>query len=377
MLFVADRMLPAAHALLNPNEAMMIDDAILGFRPNPSVADHDEWGFRNDAVPERVELVALGDSLTYGAMVAAEDAWPQQLERVLGITTYNMAFGGYGPAHEALLVDEALQLRPRLVILAMYAGNDLFDSFNLVYHHEHLSADRSSDPVLRRQIAILDREASITARVDGQSGSGGWSVGAWLRESSGVYALARATRNVIRGSIWRFQDRGWNQAKALGDIPGNNAFESDGVHTIFTVPKRLAALDLEDVRIREGLRIALESIARAATATKNGGARFAVLLLPTKENVFAREVRSAPGATIDGFEALVANEQSMWKSTRKFLDDRHIATIDALPALQGSLAMRHQPYRADDDGHMNPIGNAVVAKLVQRKIEELSLLRDD
>jgi len=41
----------------------LVPDARLGLRGNDAYPDHDEWGYRNAARPERAEVVALGDSI--------------------------------------------------------------------------------------------------------------------------------------------------------------------------------------------------------------------------------------------------------------------------------------------------------------------------
>ena len=45
----------------------VVSDAILGWVPSPSaMAGFDKWGSRNRTVPETADIVAVGDSHTYG-----------------------------------------------------------------------------------------------------------------------------------------------------------------------------------------------------------------------------------------------------------------------------------------------------------------------
>ena len=104
-----------------------VPDDRLGHRPNADFFEHGNRGFRNRRALDQADVVALGDSQTYGTSVAAEDAWPQQLGAITGLSTYNMAFGGYGPTHSLVLLDEALALERTVVVEAFYAGNDLWD----------------------------------------------------------------------------------------------------------------------------------------------------------------------------------------------------------------------------------------------------------
>ena len=72
----------------------------LGFTLDPSkISDADAGGFRNPGDKSPHEIVAIGDSHTYGLNVGWEDAWPYQLGRSLGKSVYNNGVGGYGVLH--------------------------------------------------------------------------------------------------------------------------------------------------------------------------------------------------------------------------------------------------------------------------------------
>ena len=131
-------MSPSIHQLLlHPSRAVhephTIENNRLGHRPNPKLPGHDSNGFRNVSVPKEAKIVALGDSQTYGAGVEPTDAWLRQLEYLMKKPVYRMAYGGYGPAHSLILWEEAASLNPDIYLEAFYSGNDLYDSFKLVY----------------------------------------------------------------------------------------------------------------------------------------------------------------------------------------------------------------------------------------------------
>ncbi|MDP8921320.1 MAG: SGNH/GDSL hydrolase family protein, partial [Chloroflexota bacterium] len=120
-------------------------DSRLVWRGNPEYPGHDELGFRNPRVPSEAAVVALGDSQTYGSKLSPDEAWPRQLERRGDLPTYNMAFPGWGPLQSFRALDDALALKPRLVVMALFAGNDLVDSFTFVYHRDRLEEFKSRD----------------------------------------------------------------------------------------------------------------------------------------------------------------------------------------------------------------------------------------
>ena len=122
--------------VLSPGIPKAIPDDRLRLRPNPALPDHDASGYRNPVVPERSDIVVMGDSQTYGSEVSRKNAWPTLLGKDLGVSSYNMAFAGWGPAQYYLIADEALALNPRLLVVGLYAGNDFADAYNIVYHRE-------------------------------------------------------------------------------------------------------------------------------------------------------------------------------------------------------------------------------------------------
>ena len=80
----------------------LVPDPKLGIRLAADTGGHDGKGFRNDTVPGRVDIVAIGDSQTWGANAIRSEAWPQTLARLSGLSVYNMALGGYGREHYRL-----------------------------------------------------------------------------------------------------------------------------------------------------------------------------------------------------------------------------------------------------------------------------------
>jgi len=107
---------PKFNYLLLREQPRWITDSKLKFRPDPSYPEHDKNGFRNEAVPTKTCLVALGDSQTYGWKVQASQAWPQQVGFLGKITPYNMAVPQYCPVQGLLLWQEAMSVSPKFII---------------------------------------------------------------------------------------------------------------------------------------------------------------------------------------------------------------------------------------------------------------------
>jgi lysophospholipase L1-like esterase len=105
----------------------------------------DDAGFCNPEVDAyaaaKLDVAALGDSLTFCTTVRPEDTWPSVLQRRTGLRTYNFGVPARGPyEYLQILKTFALPKSPRVVVLDVYEGNDLRDA------HRHHAARK--DPRL-------------------------------------------------------------------------------------------------------------------------------------------------------------------------------------------------------------------------------------
>lgn len=349
-------------------------DAHLGYRPKPGVPGHDSNGFRNLEVPAKAAIVALGDSQTYGTGVAPDYAWPRQLESTLGKTVYSMAYGGYGPAHSLVLWDEAVALLPEIVIEAFYVGNDLFDSFYLVYKQGQLTDLRSPDPRLQASVREAEQAEPIEERVTRMYSMAPVATDEKATDVALYRLLAKHSR--LYGLLHRVQYESmrlinkptntpleqWEAAKAFAEAHPTycQVFSNGQFKAIFTSEYRISALDLGDPRILEGLQISLRAMQRMHELAVSRNIRFIVVLIPTKEAVF-RQLWENPTM---GYRRATEYEERVMQSTKDFLVQNNIEYLDALPALREQLTTGVQPYQVSHDGHPNEHGHAAIAKLV-------------
>jgi len=382
--------------LLSPTymTSQMVPDDKLGHRPNPTYFDHDTRGFRNASLPghaSRVNIVALGDSQTYGVGVQREQAWPQHLSRLSHTSTYNMAFGGYGPLHSVLLVDECLELKPKIIIEALYSGNDLFDSYRIVYDLEKMPSLKSTDEkiigairdaekeetILKKslRLSMMDQAQEAPAAAPGLPGK----LRELLSNHSKLYGLLRAIKNKIshKESV-QSKNLSWEavKQKALENSEYCDIFAGEQWKTVFTLKYRLCGLDLKDPRIAEGERLCLEGLKLLQEGAAKADTVFLVLLIPTKELVFKEVVEkdSARFLAPDDFLYLVQNEEKLWQTTREYMEAHGIQYVDALPALRECFKRGEQPYEISVDGHPDPTGHAAIAKAVLDELRHLGLL---
>jgi hypothetical protein len=273
-----------------------VADRALSWRGNPEYPEHDRLGFRNSSVPSEVQVVALGDSQTYGSNVHPSDTWPHALGDMGLGPSYNMAFPGWGPLQSFLVLDEALQLKPRLIVEALYLGNDLVDSFTFVYNRDRLEQFKSPDEKTRQAVAdandaepwddlpIAD-QSPIDRQDEDARDEPPEPLEGVLRDHSKLYGLWHAA-----GRAYDYYRRHPERPEANDEndpLKDDDSVRFRGAYfsTVLTPSYRLPAVEMEDPRIAEGMRITVEALSQMRQRAHANGAEFAILLIPTKELV--------------------------------------------------------------------------------------------
>lgn len=385
-------MSPRVERLLSsPYAAPLILDPQMGQRPNPEFPGHDDRGFRNPKVPNQSDIIGLGDSQTYGTGVNPEDTWINQLGLMVGQTVYSMAVPGYGPAHSLMLLDKAITLQPKIILEGFYAGNDLYDAFNLVYNHGQLVELKSSDLQVQENIRTAEEFESIRDHVTNVFTMGGttyrdekkhdavppktFAPQVLLSQHSKTYGFLRRTTYELPRIASRYQDSGdappldpWEGAKTFAQAHEAycQVFDNGQFKTVFTSESRFSALNLNDPRISEGHKISLRSIEKMHERAAEKNIQFIAVLIPTKEFVF-QEMWRNPSTS---YHDLTENEITFWTITKNFLKDRGIEYVDTLPALRETFISGHQPYQVSQDGHPNAHGHRAMANHVAAYLKE-------
>jgi len=353
----------------------LIDDPILGLKLAPHTLGHDANGFRNDSVPQHADVVVLGDSQTWGVNAERQEAWPQQLAKLSGRGAYNMGMGGFGPVQYKAVLPQALRLSPRIVVVGFYLGNDIYDAYHMAYQYEAhrdlrspAAGDLSADTVGDKSNLFWNEEKQFHATF-GRNSLAGLSF--WLREHLAIGRLLNRTHLWPGAEDVDYEiDKSWAVAHpdrgAVSELPGRE--------TVFTTAYRLAGLDLDEPRIVEGIRISTDLLAQMQTETQRNHARLIVLLLPTKEAVYA----SAQNGKLNldpTYQKLVKMEGRVRSEILSTCEKNGIPAIDALPYLSSSLDRGERIYPSTTESHPNAHGYFVIAAAVNENISKLELTR--
>ncbi len=374
-------------------EPMTIPDARLGHRARPSFAGHDSRGWRNATALAQADIVAFGDSQTYGVNAPTDGAWPQQLGTMLHRSAYQMALGGYGPAHDIPMLEEAFTLKPKAVIAAYYFGNDAYDSYALVYRTTDKLKRSAKDPILDGLASAdpkvgeatvraerLDPDLSRVAYLDCQRPVEGVDptqfvsfpmellprLGenrSWFTRRLALVKAARRLRQHTVRQVPGFESKSYGPPLCVH-------YRGKRLRTILNVGLRSAALDESDPRIVEGERISVLAFMSLAERCRQAGVRFYVLVIPTKESAFRQDAEVALGHDNPYLMTLWNLEARARASAIAYLTGEGIPAIDALPALQSLIASGGNPYLENADGHPVRIGYEAIARAAAQRLSD-------
>ena len=333
--------------VLNPADFLKLEvvpDDILGGVLSPGTVSHfDAWGFRNKKVPQESDIVAVGDSHTYGNTARMVDAWPHVLSDLSGRQVYNMGFGGYGPnQYFYLSKTKALTLKPKTLIWGLYMGDDFENAFSITYGLDYWKYLRILPP--------QKVEANIWEGPPADTGVK--RIRVWLSRHSVIYQMAfhAGFGGRVQGE---FQIK--NAARLYPgydttlNTPGKNILEA------FRPKGVLFGLDQENPNVREGMRITFELLKEMNEICQQNHVQFVVVVIPTKEMVFSEYLEHNSALPLnDTIDKLLASERSARTETFKFMNANSIASVDPLPALKKSVG---QGLYAISAGDMHPSKN--------------------
>ena len=354
------------------NEWRYGDIVRMGYIPAPSTANTlhrftfhtDAEGFRNRAVRERFEIAALGDSFTDAMTMAAEASWPARLERTLDAAVQNYGTAGFGPQQELLVLKDFVRPhRPRVVVLAFFAGNDIFDA-------EAFDAFQRSGGTQQRT-AQGWRIKDVISRADT------WFVvsalragGRWMRRPPEVVEAATSAERPVGTTM--ADGGGPSFDRGMFDVP------VAGRRLPFALmPPYLNTLNFSgsELEARSGWRLTRDAITEMQTVSQSFGATFVVMFVPFKsqvylpllDNAFPKEaLRSAFRFYLDAYgrdvdvDRLRSNRLAQTKLMQRFCAQAGIAFLDTTPALMKRVAEGENVY-FPDESHLNEAGEAILA----------------
>lgn len=322
----------------------------------------DREGFRNAATRDPIDIAALGDSFTDALTLPIDAGWPMQLERRLGVAVQNYGTAGFGPQQELLVLsDYAVRHRPKVVVLAFFAGNDIRDAevFEL--------AGRTDAAVDHPQLGWPIKD--IVSRADTWFLMSAFRAASTAVVRSAATELSAAPTAAARTPPTPFFDRG------LFTVPFNGR-----VMRWAFMPPYLNLLNFSesDLEARRGWTLTRQSLTEMRRVSRTVGARFVVVFLPFKsqvylpllERTFSREqLANALRVSLHGLVAspdpdrMLRNRLALNALMRRFCEQSEIPFLDVTDALAARVDDGENVY-FPDDSHLNEVGEAIVAEVL-------------
>lgn len=318
--------------LHTPNNAL-----VMSGRDFHAVHNVDGLGFRNRwPWPEQADIVAVGDSLTFGQGVQDDEAWPFLVAQNMACRVVNLGLIGAGPTQYLRIFETyGLRLRPKVLLVGVFARNDFWDTDAF---HRWLESGLGGNFMVWRgsgqpppvRFSIRDPRDTLDRVVR--------SLLVPAMRRSYTLTLVRALQGGTEG-----ETAGAAQAYTFADGRRVLLFERDFLDKTLTSRPG-----------RRPFRLVLESLQAIHALAAEEGARTLVVLLPGKEEVYLPLLgRTPPDPT---------------SALRSALDERRIEYLDLAPAFRARAEA--EPLFFEVDGHPNRTGYALIAAEIQRYLED-------
>lgn len=295
-------------------------------------------GFRTDLVDFFVDAVVVGDSFGL-CFTEREDCWVDLYAEKSQQGIVNMSQPVTGTtSHYRILRDFGKPMTPPLVIWQFF-GNDFNDDYGLA--------------LLRREIEAIEDE---TPPPEPPPQSPLESLGAWLARHSVAYAILET---VFTG--------GYSGIPAGEDLfikPHTITYGDEGQYRMmFGGEYELRALDMSNPRNQLGLDLSRQAFSDAQALVATWGGDMVVILIPTREEVYAH--LTAPIMGEQAIATLASARLAMWDLCEELALTCYDAYDVFVPRAQAGEALYHI-----DDMHLNPHGNAVLASALMDWLHE-------
>ena len=348
-------------------------DENIGFRASSKIPEIDKEGFRNPPGTPK-EIIAIGDSQTFGFNVRSASAWPPRLSQMIGKKIYNFGSGGYGLLTYHALLHLYRKPETKAALIALTPAND----FELFYASDAdcLILDHPS-AFWRNEKSRLGLEwpaypvGCLHDDSDAQSGS-------YQRLKQKIAILALTHDAIVSFRTWLE-----NELHSPGQDIGQNK-------ELFSFPDDIDPVTVK--RIDTHIRSVDPQVPEVAAMMKNfpllmkswkslssEGLKVGVMVISSRERViydyFDRQNRLSE---LDArFVTGVRKQIELERYVRKALEESGLSFVFNLEEMHLALAYGKKNnvplYPRSDDGHPLDLGYAAYASAARRLVNKMNL----
>ena len=337
----------------------------------------DSEGFRNTRTRTDIHVAALGDSFTDSMTLPEENIWTTLLEQDLGKPVQNYGTAGFGPQQELhVLEDYAIHHHPRVIVVAFFAGNDIFNA------EKTDQLERSGETI--------------------QQPVPGWKIKKVVARYETFYLFALMSRAV--NQLWGTGSTSANQRKPSDVSEDQTGISGSGPafdRGMFSVPINQRTLRFalmppylqtlgfsrEDLESRLGWKVTCATLLKMKSICEDSGARLIVMFIPFKSQVvlplLQRSFRDADlreafrfyfrqRPTMFDLQSMSRNRLAQNELMRHFCEESNIPLLDLTPAFQEKFESGRNLY-FPDDSHWNAAGHELAAAELAKFMRERGL----
>ncbi len=276
--------------------------------PTPFWGPTDLLGFRNHSIPNRADVITIGDSQTFGNNAMLSRSWPYAMLNHMDDfkpKVYSMAVGGWGPLDYLLAFKSAIKFKPKTIVVAFYTGNDPIDSYKHAYGTNYWAAYRFDD-----SLTIDDTQP--------------------------------VEFPPLEHDRWTVNVHGNSETVLTPEYRGINVLDDAVTDVSYKIMERVA-----------------EQISEAC---KSLGIDIIFTIIPTKEYVYSDYLEDK-AKTIPKYVDLIAGEKKRIGQLKTYIESLdHAAYVDLSTPLKRAAFLKEPLYPSDFNGHPIEHGYDVIAR---------------
>jgi len=328
----------------------------------------DGYGFKGydnpleDPNKNNPEIITFGDSHTFGELGCKQSSWPSYFSQLAQKKVYNMGVWGYGLAEYYYLMDQALSFKPKQIIIAVYLGNDIFNTYQTVHSHEGWEKFKDQNffnqPVPKNY--LKNQEIFLKKTRD------------FLREKIVIYKFLGNGTRALRERLGLVAARNVGTKDWQSAGPDDSlVFNHSEIKTLFWVGQRFRGVNLEDQNVREGLRLAKLFLTEIDNKAKEAEVDLAVVFIPSKISAYGKEVEKQNLSNLL-YSQILKDETEIKEDILSFCQGQDLTCYDLLPDFQANLADGVKIYHESWDEHPSSEGYQEYAKIIFKALAEES-----
>ncbi|QWR76743.1 hypothetical protein [Candidatus Magnetomonas plexicatena] len=338
-----------------------IFDKALEQRLSPECAGIDKNGYRNKSTLNKADIVAIGDSVTFGYNASSDKTWPAELSTLSGQSVYNMSVMGYGPVHYLMLMDEAVTLSPKTIVVGLFAGNNIITAYRLAYSNDlykYLRKNEYMDGGKNYFEDFSKRFNDVVKKRDDFFK---------LYEKTHVVEWLKRNLNPLRlfFIVDRFKSSSFYRGKSWALANNDDAafYDDHKLRTVFQTKSRLMSMDTDnELVVRDGLRITKAAMKLMTEKAQKHNIKLMFILIPTKELVYANLCKVDKMQDSDTYFRLVKMETVINDDILAFCKQNGIQCVNSLTKLRESLSKGNKIYPDNVDSHPSEGGYKNIAE---------------